>query len=586
MGGSCSPCGDRVEVAKTAADAPYPPQRSSRDSRSPRSPRTRKNSKSSPRREGQRRTDLHIKEGGFALKNFFVTNTGKVEDYFNVEKQKIGEGGFGAVRRAQDKRTKVVCALKTIRKSAKDEVTRLKEEIEIMRILDHPNIIRFLESFEDKRYIYIALELCEGGELFQRICAAGKFSERIAAGCVRQMLLAINYLHQNYIMHRDLKPENWLLASREDVAKAPLKLIDFGISKRFQPGDPAKTKAGTPNYVAPEVLGGRYDEKVDIWSLGVITFVMLAGRHPFSGKTVDQVLKNVKTANYNMDADAWKKISNDGKGLVKACLQKNMTLRLSAQMALQHAWFKAEVVDGLSDLKNLELTGLKAFGRMHQMKKAVLTVMATQLSNSKIQALKSMFMAMDRNSDGTLAISEIKEGLAQVGVDLPPNLDALLQEVDTDGSGVVDYTEFLAATMDKKLYRQEDVVWQAFKKFDLDGSGAIDKKELAKVLGESEVMEAMNLEGEGDRLLEVFNRVDANGDGMIDFQEFFAMMRAAEEEKSENQETRQSARRRMTAPAGPKKVERMDIGIAGSHSKSQDMEASPLVSQSKFSAIF
>jgi len=524
------------------------------------------------------------------LKNFFVSNAGKVEDFFDVEKQKIGEGGFGAVRRAKDKRTKVICALKTIRKSAKDEVARLKEEIEIMRVLDHPNIIRFLESFEDKRYIYIALELCEGGELFQRICAAGKFSEGIAAQCVRQMLLAINYLHQNFIMHRDLKPENWLLENKEDVGKAPLKLIDFGISKRFQPGDPAKTKAGTPNYVAPEVLAGRYDEKVDIWSLGVITFVMLIGKHPFSGKTVEQVLKNVKAVNYQMDDAAWKRVSSDGKGFIKACLQKNVSVRLSAHLCLQHQWFKASANDTKNDLQGLEITGLKAFGRMHQMKKAVLTVMATQLSNTKIRALKSMFMAMDRNSDGTLAISEIKEGLKQVGVDLPRDLDALLQEVDTDGSGVVDYTEFLAATMDKKLYRQEDVVWQAFKKFDLDGSGAIDKKELAKVLGEEEVMEAMHLEGEGDRLLQIFNKVDANGDGMIDFQEFFAMMRAAEDEKAEKLEPHHSEARRATAPAAGARKEQISIGIGNAKLKHSDTEgdspANDLMSMHKFSTIF
>jgi calcium-dependent protein kinase len=137
-------------------------------------------------------------------------------------------------------------------------VERLTEEIEILSVLDHPNIIRLFESFQDVKCIYLVLELCNGGELFDRVVEAGYFTESVAAHCVRQMFLAINYLHQNLIIHRDLKPENWLVSTKESMDKTSLKMIDFGISKRCKPGACATSKAGTPNYVAPEVLGGRY----------------------------------------------------------------------------------------------------------------------------------------------------------------------------------------------------------------------------------------------------------------------------------------------------------------------------------------
>lgn len=141
------------------------------------------------------------------------------------------------------------------------------EEMAIMKLLDHPNIVRLYETFEDQRNVYLILELCTGGELFDRIVADGKFTEQAAASCIQQMLRAINYMHQNYIMHRDLKPENWLLASAEvKTEKMDLKLIDFGLSKRFASGEYASTKAGTPYYVAPEVLEGRWCARVSGWS--------------------------------------------------------------------------------------------------------------------------------------------------------------------------------------------------------------------------------------------------------------------------------------------------------------------------------
>merc|ERR1719384_577520 len=180
-------------------------------------------------------------------------------------------------------------------------------------------------------------------------------------------------------------------------------------------------------------------------------------------------------------------------------------------------------------MTKVEVGGLEAFGRMNRLKRAAITVIATQLSHAQIGSLRDMFTAMDQNGDGTLTVAELKQGLEKSAIKLPSDLNHLLEEVDTDGSGVVNYTEFLAATMDKKLYNQEQVVWNAFKKFDLDGSGAIDRDELAQVLGSDEVADVMHVKVEQKKLIELFSAIDVNNDGMIDFEEFFAMMRHVED---------------------------------------------------------
>jgi len=525
MGGKCTPCFEK----------PIPA--GSQIGNEPQVARKRDDKDKEILHEGQHRANLQIKGGGFGLKNFAASNAGKIEEFF-IWMKKIGEGGFGTVKSAKDKRTGALRAVKSVSKDS-SEAEHLREEMDIMRLLDHPNIVRFYECFEDKRYVYMILELCEGGELLERIMEAGTFSEALAAKSVRQMFLAINYLHQNYIMHRDLKPENWLLSSRAGgVGKTPLKLIDFGISRRFKPGVPVRTKAGTPNYLAPEVLSGKYDEKADVWSTGVVAYILLSGTHPFNGRTPDDVLKQVKASNYSTEGGPWRAVSGDAKTFVRSCMSKYPTNRISATEALEDNWIKdCEDLDDADAIGTLELSGLKTFSRMNHLKKAAVTVVATQLTSEKIEKLRVMFMQMDNNSDGTLSISELKAGLEWSGVACPADLDALLKEADTDGSGVVDYTEFLAATMDKKLYHQEDVVWTAFKKFDLNGSGSIDRQELAKVLCDESVAEALHLGGNGDEsgggsnsqlLAETFAAVDSNGDGLIDFDEFLQMMRQHE----------------------------------------------------------
>lgn len=483
----------------------------------------------------QARAHLAVKTGGFSIGAFAASSRGELEEFYVVEKNVLGEGSYGSVCKCQLKDTGQWRAVKTMSKSLVKDPAQFNEEMAIMKILDHPNIVRLHETFDDARNVYLIMELCTGGELFDRIVADGKFTEKAAANCIQQMLRAINYMHQNYIMHRDLKPENWLLASAEvETHKLELKLIDFGLSKRFTSGEFASTKAGTPYYVAPEVLEGRYAQQSDVWSIGVIMYILLSGSPPFSGKDTLAVLDSVKRAKPVFDKKEWKGISQEAKDLLKGLILRDPTLRTTAADALRNPWLQtsSEGQEEESALTGGVVKNLKCFASMNKLKKASLNIIATQLTDTAIKELKELFISMDENNDGTLSVSELKEGLARAGVAIPQDLAEMMDNIDTDGSGVLDYSEFMAAALDKRKYIQEDMCWRAFKTFDVDGGGTIEKGELLKLLGFDKLADELQIEVTEAEVDAIMQEVDLNGDGKIDFDEFLVMMRKMPNEKS------------------------------------------------------
>jgi len=403
---------------------------------------------------------------------------------------------------------------------------RFKQEIALMKIMDHPNIIKLYETFEDHRNIYLIMELCVGGELFDRIIEAGHFTESQAATLMQQIIRAIYYMHENHVCHRDLKPENFLFMTKEPIENNLLKIIDFGLSCKFEAGQVLSTKAGTPYYVAPQVLAGKYDHLSDVWSCGVIMYVLLCGYPPFFGETDSEVLSKVRLGAFSFNAADWKNVSDDAKNLIRLMLKMNPKDRYTAEQTLNHDWIKnkAPRANNVS-LQSGFVDNLRGFRSQNKLKKAAMHIIAGQLNDNQIKNLRETFMALDENGDGLLTATEMKEGLAKAGLkEIPSDLQAILQDVDADGSGVIDYTEFLAATMDKKQYLQEDVCWSAFRLFDKNGDGQISMDELKQVLNEggNDIADAI-----GKDLQAIISEVDANGDGQIDFQEFMTMMRGS-----------------------------------------------------------
>lgn len=451
---------------------------------------------------------------------FIRDNPGRLEDFYTVHKKPLGEGSFGSAFRALCKQTSQERAVKAIEIKNVKNPERFEREINIARKLDHPNVVRLYETFRDAKKIYLVMELCSGGELFDRIVdeAPNGFDETHAANYIRQILAAICYLHAHRFAHRDVKPENFLF--HDCSPDSQLKIIDFGLACQYEPGKRMSTKAGTAYYVAPEVLKGDYTEKCDVWSAGVISFVLLCGYPPFAGDSDPEILKKVKTGNFEFRSPEWDAISQGAKNLVTQMLTFDPALRPSAEVAHMSPWLKFKGTPDAGKLSKDFIPRLQTFRASSKMRKVALTALAQQLPDDDIESLQNTFKALDTNGDGTLSLEEIKDAMVQSGLKVPKALEDLLQAVDCNGSGGLDYTEFLAATIDQKLYMQRDICWAAFRIFDLDGDGKITREELGKVLNGDSVQ---TLLGPG-RLSEMIKEADKDGDGAIDFEEFCAML--------------------------------------------------------------
>eukprot|EP00928_Gymnodinium_smaydae_P086880 TRINITY_DN71289_c0_g1_i1.p1 TRINITY_DN71289_c0_g1~~TRINITY_DN71289_c0_g1_i1.p1 ORF type:complete len:504 (+),score=135.32 TRINITY_DN71289_c0_g1_i1:115-1626(+) len=462
-----------------------------------------------------------VKAGGLTKAQFIMDNNGKVTDVYDVDKKKLGEGSYGSVRKCVHKTTGASRAIKTIPRASMKNMDRFQKELAIMKMMDHPNIIKLYESFEDHKNFYLVMELCLGGELFDRIIDSGHFTEVQAAIVMQHIFRAIYYMHECKVCHRDLKPENFLFTSKDPLETTTLKIIDFGLACTFSAGQLLTTKAGTPYYVAPQVLAGKYDQSSDLWSCGVIMYVVLCGYPPFNGDTDAAVLAKVRLGNFSFNSTDWRNVSEDAKNLIRQLLKMNPAERYTAEAALQHVWVKNKAPRAAdAELSTGFVDNLKGFRSQNKLKKAALHVIATQLTETQIKALREIFMSLDSNQDGLLTVTELREGLEKQFAEIPSDLQQIMEDVDADGSGVIDYTEFLAATLEKHIYLQEDVCWAAFRVFDRNGDGKISKEEIAHVLGDGDV-QALACKD----LAEVMQEVDNNGDGEIDFEEFMQMMR-------------------------------------------------------------
>ena len=456
---------------------------------------------------------------GFILENSSGTN---IRDVYEFSESNIGEGSYGSVRRGIHRKTNQVRAIKIISKNMIKLLPKFRQEIAIMKSLEHPNIVRLYETYEDVAFIYLVMELCEGGELFDQIIAQGFFTERAAAVAVKQMLSAILYLHNHGVCHRDLKPENFLLASRS--IDSPLKLIDFGLSGRFTPDQPMRTKSGTPYYVAPEVLSGSYNELCDEWSVGVLAYVLLCGYPPFNGNTDQAILQRVRIGRFFFPPAEWNGVSAEGKDFISRLLELKPAKRMTAKEALDHPWIKnvpsSEDASVDPSVQERILQSLKAFRGIAKLKKIALTAIAHQLQDNEISDLKNVFTSVDVNGDGTLTVPEIRHALEKANITLPPDFDSMVAEIDSDGSGSIDYMEFIAATMDRKLYNKRELCWRAFSVFDRDGNGKISIAEFANVLQDDSLQRDIGT----DKIRDMIREFDLDGDGEIDFEEFIAMM--------------------------------------------------------------
>jgi serine/threonine protein kinase len=260
--------------------------------------------------------------------------------YALKHQDELGTGAFSRVCKAVNRDNEQAVAVKCITKTPdlkQEDITSLREEVAVLQSVDHPNIIKLYDFYEEKRTYFMVIELMEGGELFERIVKKTFYNEMDARGLVRILLDALAYLHNRNIAHRDLKPENLLLKSPYN--DFDIKLADFGFAKKVS-GKSLDTQCGTPGYVAPEILkGNKYGTAVDMWSCGVIVYILLGGYPPFHDDNHAILYRKIKAADYAFEPQYWDQVSDDAKDLIRKMLVVDPDRRLTADQALRHPWF-------------------------------------------------------------------------------------------------------------------------------------------------------------------------------------------------------------------------------------------------------
>ncbi|EER18003.1 calcium-dependent protein kinase, isoform, putative [Perkinsus marinus ATCC 50983] len=452
------------------------------------------------------------------IKNARIKQKDISQVYEILEDRVLGTGMNGKVYLARNKATGEKVAVKTLTtenlNSRKFEL--LRNEVEIYLHLDHPNVCRLLEVYEDNANVRLVMEACTGKELFERLASKKRYGEQDAAQVAKQMLDALHYCHKQNICHRDLKLENWVYADTSE--NAPLRLIDFGFSKVFTQNQPMTAMHGTVYYVAPEVLEGSYDSKCDVWSIGVIVYMILSGAPPFGGSTDAQIISNVRNGRFSFEGPRWAGISDSAKEFISFLLQRDPAKRPSAIEASKHEWITSNLAknssqsseDGGIDRSVLE--GLCQFSRQNGIKRAALGMIALSMSrNEMLENLEREFKSLDTDGSGTIKLQGLKEALMRyLGTD-DEEAERIFKKLDQSGDDEIHYSEFLAACLLTRLAMNESCIQDVFDKLDVDKTGYISVDNLRAVLGDSFC---------GTSVEDLLRQVDYKCNGRIEYDEF------------------------------------------------------------------
>jgi len=438
----------------------------------------------------------------------------RLEDDYTVEKKVLGSGYNGAVRLAVRNDSGARHAVKAFKLHGvtKEKKAELASEAEIFLGMDHPHVARLHDVYESGDQLTMVMECMEGGELFDRVAERKVFSEKDAVHTSWQMLLAVNYLHSCGIVHRDLKLENFLYERKDSDF---LKLIDFGFSKIWAKNTKMEVSCGTLSYVAPEVLAQSYTSQCDLWSLGVIVFVLLVGYMPFGGSSERQQVIAIQSGKCGMKKDRWAKVSPQGLDFVKKLLVVNPEVRLTALQALEHPWILNRDValePGLG-LDQSVADALCNFSRQTQFRQACMQLMAWSLNATERGEVRQAFLELDLNKSGKIKLSVLKKVL-EAKFHVPEDESVqVFRALDANSDEEIFYSEFLAAMMTSRLALHDGLLKATFRRFDVQNTGFITRQDLSQVLGGAIKPD------------DVMKEVDTDHDGQISYDEFMAYLR-------------------------------------------------------------
>ena len=370
-------------------------------------------------------------------------------------------------------------AIKSLKKEALGHnLLLLRRELMIIRSLDHPNIVKYYETFEDSKYLHVVMELCEGGDLFDHVIAQMCLTEDEVSRVMRKLMHAVNYMHEMSICHRDLKPDNFLFVSKEP--EADIKVADFGMATGFATtGDSLSSMVGTPYYIAPEVLKGFYGKECDIWSLGVVMFFLLSGEQPFTSASLPEVYQHISTGAYSFSSHAWESVSSQAKHLIQQMLVLDPLLRISLKTALNHPWFNETRLQSPRAMSSQVIDSLRRYKAPKRLQAEVIRLLVKYMNPKEIDLLKTAFLAMDREKTGFVTTKDLEIAMIRAGTSLSPED---LSQITTSSEGKIPYSDFLVAAFDRRRLLDEELLYLAFCRFDVDNDGVISRLDMETAL--------------------------------------------------------------------------------------------------------
>ena len=448
----------------------------------------------------------------------------KSNPYHDYESIKIlGEGTFAKVHLVKNKLNGSIRAMKEIkREEDQEKEENIINEINILMKLDHPNIVKIFEFYVSERAYYLITEYCPGGSLFEFIQKnKGPFTEIQASYIMHQLLLVVNYCHKMKVIHRDLKPEN-ILINKNDNGFVSIKVCDFGTSLKFKKGDVQDEVVGSIYYIAPEVLKKNYNSKCDIWSCGIIMYILLTGYPPFTGKDNKTIMQKIMRGEYK--TEPLQKKCNACKDLLKKLLEKDINARIRADAALNHKWFdiykSKEIRIDIEDPKIIQkyINNLKNYKKSNNISEFALAYLIHNHPElEEIDTACKLFSKVDKKGNGKITKEELYNGLNSFfkSENLKDDVNKIF-----GNKKYIDYEEFIRASIDKKIFLTEDFLKFAFNYFDKNGNDEINADDICSIFSSGNLTKK-----EIDKAKQMIKEANKSKIEVIKFPQFCEIMR-------------------------------------------------------------